>query len=81
MMTDRTTNVPIRVSTDGTAGPYVRLSFSQLDEVKRVLDSHGIRYWVNENAVSLSGGPFIAVVNLGRGADADAVQRILDNVG
>ncbi len=80
MMIDRTTGLPLRVSTDGTTGPYIRLPFDQLDDFKRVLDSHGIRYWVEENVVSLSGGPFIAVANLGRGADATAVQAILDSV-
>jgi hypothetical protein len=80
MMTDRTTGQPMRVSTEGTAGPYISLPFDQLDEARRLLDSHGIRYWVDEHAISLNGGPFIAEVNLGRGADAKAVQEILDSV-
>jgi len=77
---DHTTSLPIRVSTDGTTGPYIRLPYSQLEEVKRILDRHGILYAVKENIVSMSGGPFIAVVNLGRGADANAIQRILDGM-
>ncbi len=80
-MTDRTTSLPLRVSMDATVGPYIRLPHSQLDEVLRILDSHGIRYRAQENVISLSGGPFIAVVNLGRGADAKAVQAILDSAG
>jgi len=79
-MTDSTTNLPLRVSTDAMVGPYIRLPYSQVDEVRRILDSHGIRYWVRENVISLSGGPFIAKVHLGRGADADAIQAILDSV-
>jgi hypothetical protein len=78
MMIDQTTGLPMRVSTDKMAGPYIRLPYTQLNEVRRVLDSEGIRYWVQENAVSLSGGPFMVVVNLGHGADANAVQSILD---
>jgi hypothetical protein len=80
-MTDRTTSLPLRVSTDATVGPYIRLPHSQLDEVLRILDSHGIGYRVQANLISLGGGPFIAVVNLGRGADAKAVQAILDSAG
>ena len=80
MMIDRTTSLPLRVSTDGTVGPYIRLPYNQLNEVLRVLDSHSIRYWVQENVISLSGGPFMAVVHLGREADANAVQAILDSV-
>jgi hypothetical protein len=77
-MTDATTKKPLRVSNEGTAGPYIRLPFSQLDEVRRLLDSQRIRYWVEENVISFDGGPEIAVVNLGRGGDAAAVQAVLD---
>ncbi|HEY8667701.1 MAG TPA: hypothetical protein VIL86_13630 [Tepidisphaeraceae bacterium] len=79
-MTDATTQQPLRVSTDGTAGPYIMVPVSQLDEVKRLLDDRRIRYWVEENAISWDGAPYVAVINLGREGDADAVQTILDTV-
>jgi len=79
-MNDATTQQPLSVSTDGTAGPYIIVPVSQLDEVKRLLDSRRIRCWVDENAISLNGTPEVAVINLGRGADALAVQAILDSV-
>jgi hypothetical protein len=79
-MTNKTTGSRILVSMEGSAGPYIRLPYNQLDEIKQVLDSHGIPYGVNENIISLSGGPFMAVVTLGRGVDARSVQAILDNV-
>ena len=79
-MTDAATQEPLRVSTDGTAGPYISVPVSQLDEVKRLLDDRGIHYWVEENAISWDGGPYIVVVNLGREGDANAVQAILDGV-
>ena len=47
-MTDTSTKKPLRVSTDSTAGPYIMLPFSQLDEVRQLLDSRGIGYWVEE---------------------------------
>jgi hypothetical protein len=81
MMIDRTTGLPMRVSTEGTVGPFIRLPYSQLEEVRQLLDSHQGRYWVHENVISLNGGPFIAVVDLGRGGDAKAVQAILDRAG
>jgi hypothetical protein len=77
-MKDRATGSSVRVSTNGTAGPYIRLPYDQVDEVKRLLAAHNIHCWVSENIISLSGGPFYAVVNLGRAADAAAVQRLLD---
>ena len=80
-MTDQITGSPLPVVTDAAVGPYIRLPFSQLDEARRAhFDSHGIRYRVRENIVSLGGGPFMAVVYLDRGTDAQAVQAILDGV-
>jgi hypothetical protein len=78
-MTDPTTKKPLRVSTDSTAGPYIMLPANELDEVRRLLDSRHIRYWVEENVISFNGAPYEAVVNLGRGADAAAIQAILDS--
>jgi len=79
-MTDAMTNKPLRVSTEGTAGPYIRLPLSQLDEVRQLLDSRRIFYWVEENAISLDGAPYVIVINLGRAGDATAVQAVLDSV-
>jgi hypothetical protein len=53
---------------------------SQLDEVRRLLDSHHVRYWVEEDAISLDGAPETIIVNLGREVDAKAVQALLDSV-
>jgi hypothetical protein len=77
-MIDAKTKKPLRVSTDGTAGPYIMVPVSQLDTVRGLLSSHDVRHWVDEDAISLDGEPEIAVVNLGRGADAAAVQKLLD---
>ncbi|MEI8371483.1 MAG: hypothetical protein WCJ35_01480 [Planctomycetota bacterium] len=79
-MTDTTTKKPLRVSTDGTAGPYIEVPVSQLDEVQRLLDSRHIGYWLDEHVISFNGAPEEAVINLGRGGDAAAVQAILDMV-
>jgi hypothetical protein len=79
-MTDTMTSKPMRVLTVGTAGPYLRLPFSQLDDVRRLLDSRGIFYWVAENAISFNGAPEVIVVNFGREGDAALVQAILDDV-
>jgi len=78
-MTDVTTQRALQVSTDGTAGPYIMVPVSQLDDVKRLLDGARVPYWVDENAISLNGTPEIAVVNLGRVVDASAVQAVLDS--
>lgn len=79
-MRDQVTGLPLRVTPNETVGPYIRLAYDQLDEVRKVLDSRGISYSVKETIVSLSGGPFVALVYLRRGADANAIQAILDSV-
>ena len=78
-MTDTTTKKPLRVSTDGTVGPYIMLPLSQLDEVQRLLDRRDIRYSVQEDVISFNGAPEEATIDLGRGADAEAIQAILDS--
>lgn len=78
-MIDISTNNPLRVSTDGDAGPYIMVPVEQIDHVRRLLDANNVPYWVDEVAISLDGKPEITVVNLGGGADADAVQAMLDN--
>jgi hypothetical protein len=79
-VTDPTTQKRLYVSTDGTAGPYIMVPVSQLDEVRRLLDSRHIGYWVEEDVISFNGAPEVGVINLGRGTDAAAVQAILDSV-
>ena len=79
-MIDVVTKKRLYVSTDGTAGPYIMVPLDQLDEVRQLLDQHRIRYWVDEDAISLNGKPYVTVIDLGRGTDAAAVQAILDGV-
>ncbi len=77
-MIDATTRKPLYVSTDGTAGPYIMAPFSQLPDIRELLDRNEVRYWVEEDVISLDGAPEIAVVNLSRGANVTAIQAILD---
>ncbi len=79
-MTDVTTQRPLRVSTESTAEPYIDLPVSQLADVCRLLDDQGIKYWVDEYAVSLDGGPETTMINLGHAGNAAAVQILLDGV-
>jgi hypothetical protein len=78
-MNDTTTNQPLHISTDGTAGPYIMTPVSQLAELRRALDEGHIPYTVEHNAISLDGRPEVAIVDLGRDADVDAVRIVLAN--
>ena len=77
-MIDASTKKPLRVSTKG--GAYIMVQVQQLDDVRNVFDNNNISYWVDEFAISLNGEPEEIVVNLGRGTNAEAVQKILDGV-
>ena len=66
-MKDVMTKQPLYVSTDGTAGPYIMVPETQLEELCRILDRHNVRYSVDEDVISLNGEPEVAILNLGRG--------------
>ena len=78
-MRDAITQQPLRISIDEGAPPYIMLLFDQLEEVCRILDEHGIRYSVEDEAISLEGGPETVVIDLAWNADIDAIQAILDS--
>jgi len=79
-MIDAMTRKPLCISTDGTAGPYIMLPVCQLHDVREVLDTNDINYWVEEEVISLDGAPEVAVVNLGKQAEIAAIQAVLDRV-
>ncbi len=79
-MIDTTTRLPLSVSTDGNAGPYIMVPVAQLDKVKALLDANKLPYWVDEEAISLDGKPEIAVINLGHRSDPATVQRLLNSI-
>ena len=78
-MIDSTTGDRIVVSTDGNAGPYIVAPEGRLEAVTDLLDSNSVRYWVDEEAISIDGKPEDAVINLGYGSDPAAIQSLLDN--
>ena len=77
-MTDTTTRRPIRVSTDGTAGPYIMVPVELLEKVRKLLVENNIPHWVEHNAISVDGRPAVTVINLGQKADPSRVQDLLD---
>lgn len=77
-MIDVATKKPLRILTHAASGPYIRVSFDQVDELRDLLDRHGVRYRVESDWLSYNGGPEMGVVQLARGTDAEAIQAILD---
>lgn len=78
-MTDIATKKPVQVRNEGTAGPYVRVPLDQVKEIEKLLNTHGIYYWVSEDAISFDNGPFITEINFGRKGDARAIQKVFDS--
>jgi hypothetical protein len=78
-MIDSLTQKPIQVGDDDDAGPYIVVLLDQLGLVTKLLDEAGYHYDVDEEALSINKGPYTTIVNLGRHADARAVQKLLDD--
>ncbi len=79
-MIDTVTKKQLKVSTDGTAGPYIMVPVIQLADLKMVLDKHNLSYSIEEEAISLNDAPEVAIVDLGRKADVQAIQIILNSI-
>jgi hypothetical protein len=79
-MTDTVTRKPIKVETHGGELGYIRIPLAQLDTVTAVLDANKVPYWVDEEALSMDGGPEITWINLDEDADLALVQRLLDRI-
>ncbi len=79
-MIDTTTNEPVRVLKYDSARPYIVVPELQLQQVTDVLDANKVSYWVDEEALSMDGGPEITFINLGYGTDPAAIQRLLDSI-
>ena len=78
-MVDVATKKRILVSTEGDpAFPYISLPLDQLSAVEEILRAHHVVYWVDRNAISINGRPFITEVNFGRGTDPVKIQELLD---
>jgi hypothetical protein len=79
-MIDSSTRKPIRVSTDGTSGPYIMVPVDQLDQVRQLLQGNDIPHWVDHIAISVDERPAVAVINLAKKTDPHRVQVLLDGV-
>ena len=79
-MTSLATNIPLTVSTDGTAGPYLIVTPEQHNTVAEALQADGVPFHAEEDIVRLNGEPALVVIELGPDADVDRVQRVLDRV-
>ena len=77
-MIDTATHKAIKVSFTDAAGPYIWVSLEQLDRLRKVLEQHDIRHWVDNYSVSVNGEPMMTKIYVRKRTDPDQVQRLLD---
>ena len=78
IMLDIVTKEPLRISPNPGSNPSLRLPHTQVGQVTKLLDQHGIRYWVDSHIISMNGGPYIGSIYFYRETDPNKVQAILD---
>lgn len=78
-MIDVRKNEPLRVRNEGRS-PYMTCSKVQLEDIKKLLDQHGVYYWLDPVSVSFNNEPATIFINFGQKGDRDAIQAILDSV-
>lgn len=75
----KTETVPrLEVLTAKEAGPYIIVPMTQLDDLRRVLDAHQIRYEVDDTAYQIEDEPEVTFVSFLRGTQAEVIQALLD---
>ena len=79
-MRDINTNEAIRVVRFNPSLPFLIVPYVQLDQIRKVLDEHRLRYEVSEETLSIDDGPEEIFVRFARGTDPEHVQRLLDSV-
>lgn len=79
-MTDSSTKKPLGVTGTGSAGSYLMVPVSQLDDVRKLLDADRIPYWIDDLAISIDGEPEVTTITFRPGIDPQVVQRLLDSV-
>ena len=70
----------LTVLSTGTTRPFIKVRYDRLEKLSALLDHHQIENQVEENILSVDGGPYIATVELGWKTDVQWVQTLLDGV-
>jgi hypothetical protein len=77
-MVDSETRERVLVHNEGSGGPYIMLPFDQVADIEQILRGNEISFWVDADAISVDGKAAISVINLGRDADVNRVQQLVD---
>jgi hypothetical protein len=50
----------------------------QVDFVSKLLETNGIKFWIDHQSISFNGLPYVTTIHLRWGMSAEQVQAILD---
>ena len=78
-MTSTITRQPLRVMTDSSGGPYIKVPADQRKAVEQLLTAKGVRCWADEDVYSYDGQPAFGFINLGKAGNAMQAQAVLDS--
>ena len=71
-------NVDVRMSED--CGPYIMIEPARIVEVESLLKANGIPFTLEDSDNGCVGTPEAAVIEFGKNADPQQIQRVLDSV-
>jgi hypothetical protein len=71
-------NVDVRVSKE--CGPYIMIEPARIAEVEALLRTRGIPFTLEDGNNACVGTPEAAVIEFGKDADVEYIQRVLDDV-
>jgi hypothetical protein len=61
-------------------GPYIMIEPTRIEEVETLLSANGISFTLEDGSHSCVGTPEAAVIEFGKDADPQQIQRVLDSV-
>lgn len=79
-MTDAMTKTRMQVDGIGTDYSSLLLQLDQVEDVRHLLDRHGVQYTLDNFALSMNGDPETTIIHLKPRTDGRWVQQILDSV-
>ena len=79
-MLDAFTGENVDVRLDPECGSYIMIEPAQIARVEELLRSHDIPFALEEGPDAPKGAPEAAVIDFGKGADLENIQRVLDSV-
>jgi hypothetical protein len=79
-MFDHFTHDNVDVRSDRECGPYIMIEPASIARVQELLERNGIPFHVEDRDDACKDGPEAAVIEFGKGADVQRIQRVLDSV-